>query len=159
VQTRDYSGSKAYVGLKEKLDQNSFGKELDLFVRITVRGVALAEKYKKYLTDDAETADTLVRLKTEKQYADQLTHLTGALAVLGQLVLLQIEGSDLASPESALFNLYIAKIKADKEDVLKTLLGPAVLDILNKRLEGAPEGETAELRRKIKVLQELRELE
>jgi Zn-dependent protease with chaperone function len=160
LQIRDYANSKSYGELKTKLASSSFAKELDSFIRIVAQGVDKSNKLKKYLEDKGESDDTLVRLRTQKTYRDDLTKLTAALGTLGNLVLLQLDGSDLSKPENEVFAVFVAKATKDSDGTLKLLLIPGIQEIIQKKLaSGVTEAAKAELEKKAKTLKELKEVE
>ena len=159
VEVADYAASKSYAALQARLNQNAFGKELDIFERIVVQASISAGKYKKYLEDKADTDDTLVRLKTKDTFSTKLQRFSKGFSELGLQIYAQLATSGLEKSGDVVFDQFITKIKADKEDVLKTLLGPSIVDVLKKKSEATKlVDEQTELNAKLKQLQDLIEL-
>ncbi|MBI3556606.1 MAG: M48 family metallopeptidase [Deltaproteobacteria bacterium] len=156
VEVSDYAASKPFSSLKARLNQNAFGKEIEIFTRIVEGTAIMASSYKKYLEEKADTDDTLVRLKTKDSFTSQLSRYGKGFSQLGLQIFAQIAASPLAAPNDALFDQLIAKIKADKEDIIKGLLAPSVADLLKKKIEAAKQvDEQTELKAKLKQIQDL----
>ena len=159
VEVADYAASKPYAVLQARLGQNAFGKELDIFERIVVQATISAGKYKKYLETNADTDDTLVRLKTKDTFSTRLTRFSKGFSELGLQIYSQLVTSGLEKPGDVVFDQFIAKIKADNEDVLKALLGPSMVEVLKKKSAATKlVDEQTELNAKLKQVQDLIDL-
>ena len=159
VEVADYAASKSFASLQARLNQNAFGKEVDIFTRIVEQAATTAAKYNKYLEDKADTDDTLVRLKTKDTFTGQLQRYSKGFSELGLQIFTQVASSALAQPGDAVFDQLIAKIKTDKQDIIKGLLAPSVADLLKKKIDAAKQvDEQTELKAKLKQVQDLIEL-
>lgn len=158
IHARAFASSKSLKALLATLEQDPFAKELDLLTRNIVRFSDLQARYKKYLSENADTDDMLIRLKTEKQFTSQSEKVGGAANTLAQLVLLQLVGSDLTQKDNARFNAFVSKAKADSTTALSQLMVPAVIGVLEELSKQASGAALEELKAKIKVLEVLKSL-
>lgn len=161
IEVSDFAASKAFANIKNRLNQDSFGKELDILVRIATQAAEQAHAYKTYLEEKAELDDTLVRLKTTDQFSSNLKRLSAGFNELGVVIIQQIEGSNLETAGNALFDQLIAKMQSDLgTGMLKKALGPAIVGILEKRIATAKDEQAAvELKAKLKRLQDTLEIQ
>jgi hypothetical protein len=159
VQVEDYAGSEGFTTLRKRLEEPAFEKELDVFTRVYGRAAKLSKLFKKYLEDDADTDDTLARLKAQDIFATKMKRLGKGLSVVGLNLFQQLADSGLAAKEDKLFDTFVTKVKADKEDGLKNILLPPLAEVLKKLLENATGDEAVNLKARLTALEKLKEVE
>ena len=158
VEASDFGSSKTFQVIDQRLTENSFGKELDLFVSIATKDADLTSRYKDYMDKKADTDETLVRLKMQDYYSTQIKHLNAGLKALGTQILSQVGGSGLSQPGDAVFDQFVAKAKDDQIGALKQLLAPAIADYVDSLTKTASAEQATELQAKAKALKDLMEV-
>jgi hypothetical protein len=159
VQVEDYAGSEGFTTLRKRLEEPAYEKELDIFTRVYGRAAKLSKLFKKYLEDDAETDDTLARLKAQDIFATKMKRMGKGLSVVGLNLFQQLADSGLAAKEDKLFDIFLTKVKADKEDGLKNILLPPLSEVIKKLLENATGDEAVNLKARLTALEKLKEVE
>lgn len=160
IEVTDFGASATYRTLRDRMNEDSFAKELDIFSRIVTNAALLTAKYKKYLDEQADSDETLVRLKTKDTYTNQINRLSRGFSDLGVIILGQIAASPLNAESDPLFDEFMAKAKSDRNDILKSLLGPALSDLLKKRAESSTHSsEKALINAKLDRVQKLLEVQ
>ncbi|MGE4234054.1 MAG: M48 family metallopeptidase [Bacteriovoracia bacterium] len=150
IEARDYSKTTDYQKLKNKLDQSSYGKELDLFVNLSSKLERLKQDSETYQSNRADFDDPLVRLSRVDRYKKLINSHNSALAELMNTLIKQIRESDLAEASNALFNLLLDKIKSDRTNKLRNGFAPLLVTALKNR------GSTdQEILNKIELLEKL----